>query len=122
MSQNHTTPSAPYRSVKVINDSQTVAAEWCETAMSTVSRIWSTPVGLGATTQGCRPISVNTQPALFARNGVGMARMESHANQRLPGIRPRRVTHSPASANSADPAASPIIARKDQYVTNRLGR
>ena len=83
-------------------------------ASGTVSRIIWSPVGFGTTTQGWRPISVNTQPALLARNGVGMPSSCNQENQRWSGTRPRRVSQSATSANSTGRASNPIMARNDQ--------
>ena len=54
---------------------------WPDTPSATVSRMSGSPVGLGTTTHGWRPISVNTQPALLARNGVGMVSSAKRENQ-----------------------------------------
>jgi hypothetical protein len=81
----------------------------------------STPDGLGATTNGCRPISVKIQPKLLPRNGVAMLASASRGNQRVLGTRSPRVSHSTAMPASVPSAPSPIISRKLQYVTGRFG-
>lgn len=54
------------------------------------------------------------QPNEFARNGMGMAMRPTRANHLLSVTRPLRVSHSAMSARSTEPAAMPIMSRKDQ--------
>ena len=97
-----------------ISETHTTSAPCGVTPSRTVSLINWSPSGLGATIQGWRPISVKTQPAALARNGVGMVHTAKRDNHFRSGTRPRRVSHSAVRANSMGIAMNPIIARKDQ--------
>src|SRR5690554_2259257 len=123
MSQNHTTPSAAYSSVKAMSEVSTVLADTTVDTPSVVSSMtWSTGLaGLGCTTHGWRPISVKIQPKLEARKGIGSATRHSRENQVESVTLPLRSSHRPATARAAEKTPSPIISRKLQNVMNRLG-
>src|SRR4030081_3770655 len=91
MRYTSTTPSAPYTSVSVINEVHTSTVDNCDTARAVNIHTPSTPVGLGPTTNGCGPISVKVQPALFGMYGVAIPSNASRGNHLVEGIRPRRV-------------------------------
>ena len=55
------------------------------------------------------PISVNTQPALLARNGIGIVSRANQENHLRSGMRPRRVSHSATTANNTGMAKRPIM-------------
>src|SRR5699024_876477 len=103
--------------VKAIREVSTIQPGWLETPCIVISRTVGSS-GLGWTTQGWRPISVNTQPAEFARNGIGIDSTAYHWNRREPVVRAAsplpRVTHRAQRARIPLKAASPIIRRKDQ--------
>jgi hypothetical protein len=67
-----------------------------ETAWAVKNQICSSTgtSGLGTTTKGCRPISVNIQPVAFATNGAPTASRDPYTPTRDVGTRPRRVAHS----------------------------
>src|SRR6478735_11849726 len=95
-----------------------------DAASAVIRRSSGMPLGLGATTHGCRPISVKIQPVALARNGVAMTAMDPTRSQRLSvgSSRPRRVFHQATTAPNEAMAPKPIIDRKPQYVMTRLGR
>src|SRR5699024_7599402 len=103
--------------VKAASEVSTIHPGWDETPCIVISRTVGSS-GLGWTTHGCRPISVNTQPAEFARKGIGIASTANHAKAREPVVRAAsplpRVAHSAQTARIPLKAARPIISRKDQ--------
>src|SRR5699024_2822406 len=101
-------------SVKTVNDVMTCPDETVETpsAVSILTR--STPLGLGATTQGWRPISVKIQPAKFAKKGMGKAMRAMAESHFAPETRPLRLSHRPAAASAAEKAPKPIMSRNVQ--------
>ncbi len=60
-------------------------------------------------------------PDALARNGVGRSHSASSPKRRDVTTCLRLVSHSPPRAMITEPKAHVIIARNDQYVTNRLG-
>lgn len=70
--------------------------------------------GLGTTTNGCLPISVKTQPAMFAANGARMPRIASRMIHGDLGTVPLRVSHSATTAPNAVMPPRPIMSRKPQ--------
>src|SRR4051794_8728834 len=74
------------------------------------------------TIHGCRPISVKIHPTRIAMRDAGHAQVASfHAHAGTPRFAPLRVSQSPPTAVSAAIEPRPIIHRKDQYVTQRIG-
>ena len=57
------------------------------------------------TIQGCRPLSVSSQPAVFTRNGVITTHGAIRRNHFDRSSVLRRISHSPHNANSAISAA-----------------
>src|SRR3977135_3029951 len=90
MRKSSTTPSVAYTDVRAIKEVQTSPVDNFDTACAANIHTPSTPDGLGTTTNGCRPISVKIQPALFAMNGVAIPSTASLGNHRVEGIRSRR--------------------------------
>jgi pyruvate/2-oxoglutarate/acetoin dehydrogenase E1 component len=77
--------------------------------------------GLGATTNGCRPISVKIQPAEFAMKGAAIPHRARRERNFDCGTVPFRVTMRAKTAAAAASAPKPIMMRKPQYVTNMDG-
>src|SRR5580704_2172194 len=76
------------------------------------------------TIQGWRPISVNSQPNVFARNGVTMQATSTQRVQR-PSSKafwaPRLDRHSAHADTISIRNPNPTMRRKLQYVTHRTG-
>src|SRR5699024_7199977 len=107
----------PYTSVKAVREVTTIQEGWLDTPCMVSSRTVGSS-GLGWTTQGWRPISVNTQPAELARNGIGIDSRVNHLKALDPVVRAAsplpRVAHRAQTATMALNPARPIIRRKDQ--------
>src|SRR5690606_3737305 len=87
-----------------------------ETAAAVNIHTPSTPdgFGFGTTTNGCRPISVNTQPARLPETAAAKLATARRVHHGLFGKRCLRVSHSTAAAPAADTAPNPIINRNPQ--------
>ena len=87
-----------------------------ETAAAVNIKTWSIPLGsgLGATTNGWRPISVKIQPAALAPNGARIPNTARRMRPREAGTVPLRVAHSARRAARAATPPKPIIIRKPQ--------
>src|SRR5262245_31294578 len=84
-----------------------------EFAWSVLSRSW--------TIQGCRPISVRTQPAVAAMYGNAIATSAVHWNQRAVSSFRFRYSHAPIAATRNINTPVQAITRIDQLMTRTLG-
>ena len=73
------------------------------------------------TVHGWRPISVRTQPKMFAASAAGSAAIATRYIHRCRGSAPRRVSHRPITPTPTPASPSPIISRNDQYRTGMFG-
>ena len=99
------TASPAYSSVSTISENSTVLLAIGDTPSAVFSSPW--------TTHGCRPASVNVQPALLAISGANRPRIASRVNH-LPGSRPLRINQRPAAARPTMKKPRPIMIRNDQ--------
>src|SRR5262245_37278779 len=84
-----------------------------EFAWSVWSRSW--------TIQGCRPISVRTQPAVAAMYGNAIATRAVHWNQRAVSSFRFRYSHAPTAATRNISTPMYAMTRIDQYMTRTFG-
>ncbi|GAB3807106.1 hypothetical protein GCM10027605_36720 [Micromonospora zhanjiangensis] len=80
------------------------------TLRDTPSRVSISP----KTTQGWRPISVNSQPKQLAASGSSGRISAARSSHRLVGVRPRRCAHRAQAAMAAAANPKVIMRRKVQ--------
>src|SRR5580698_6326369 len=108
------TARTPYKTVKT---AKLVITEAMPTDGETAWDVFINP----NTVHGWRPSSVNSQPAVLARNGSAIPHMQARRNQRPTGARLRRLNQRPATESREARKPNPIINRKVQYVTGMSG-